>query len=41
MEVLEKFQLILIMYEGPSFTEMQSRQKLGKISVEEWLDRFG
>ena len=35
---MEKFQLILIIYEGTSFTDKQSEQKLEKIAKEDWID---
>ena len=40
MKILEKFQLILIIYEGTSFTDKQSKQKLRKIAVGEWTDEL-
>ena len=37
-DYLEKFQLILIIYEGTSFTDKQSERKLEKIAQENWID---
>ena len=34
---LNKFQIILIIYDGTSFTEIQSEQKLEKIIEKDWL----
>ena len=34
---MEKFQLKLIIYDGTSFTEMQSGQKLEKIMEKDWF----
>ena len=40
MKLLEKFQFILIIYEGTSFTDKQSEQKLDGIFGRNWLDEM-